>query len=211
MNLKIHQLHGAKSDSKYTYTFYHYSDEYQEQQFYALEEQVHNVTVQTAITRYFINLQMSSTGSKFTAVKFQIDTAATSNTISATTLQPRATVVHAPYLLFPYGNSKPAKPLGQAELLCERENKFETLEFQILPDAVMGLKPALLSGKDSEILGLVQADEVFSPSNTVTDVSDGQTIDPPGYKLHHPGQHEYITCDSELRLAQSALLCNHVD
>jgi hypothetical protein len=71
---------------------------------------------------------MSSTGSKFTSVKFQIDTAATCNTISENmlaTLQPRAAVVHSPYLLFPYGNSKPIEPLGQVELLSERCDKFE--------------------------------------------------------------------------------------
>jgi hypothetical protein len=64
--------------------------------------------------------------------------------------------------------------MGQAELLCDRHNKFETLIFQILPDDVMGNKPALLSGKDSEHLGLitVQADEVYSLSDTVTDISD---------------------------------------
>lgn len=209
----VHQLYGATG--QYTDNPDQYSDEYQEQ-LYALEAQVHNVTAQPDMKRYFVNLQMSSTGSEFTPVKFQIDTAATCNTISDKTLamlQPRTDILHSPYLLFPYGNSKPIHPLGQAELLCERPNKYETLVFQVLPDEVMGDKPALLSGRDSEILGLitVQADEVFSLSDTVTDVTDERFTDLPGYKLHPPGQREDTACESESQLAHSALLCNHVE
>lgn len=52
--------------------------------------------------------------------------------------------------------------IGQEELLCETNNKFDTLTFQVLPDSCIGIKPALLSVRDSERLGLirVQADEI---------------------------------------------------
>ena len=43
-------------------------------------------------------------------------------------------------------------------------NKYYTLTFQVLPDHIMGNKPALLSGKDCEKMGLINihADEVYS-------------------------------------------------
>ena len=67
-------------------------------------------------------------------------------------------------MLFPYGDSKPIKPLGQIDLVCERQNKYYLLTFQILPANVMENKPGLLSGKDCERMGLIKvhADEVHS-------------------------------------------------
>lgn len=75
---------------------------------------------------------------------------------------PDAEVDISPHRLHPYGNSKPLHPIGQEELLCETNNKFDTLTFQVLPDSCIGIKPALLSVRDSERLGLirVQADEI---------------------------------------------------
>ena len=72
----------------------------------------------------------------------------------------------SPYLLHPYGNTRPLRPLGQVELVCHRNNHYDTLTFQILPDDIMANKPALLSGGDSERLGLVRIeyDTVFSLS-----------------------------------------------
>ena len=43
--------------------------------------------------------------------------------------------------------------MGQVELVCEKADKYETLVFQILPDTLMGPKPALLSGSNSEHQG----------------------------------------------------------
>ena len=76
----------------------------------------------------------------------------------------------SPYLLHPYGNTRPLRPLGQVELVCHRNNHYDTLTFQILPDDIMANKPALLSGGDSERLGLVriESDTVFSLSPPVT-------------------------------------------
>ena len=75
----------------------------------------------------------------------------------------------SPFLLHPYGDSAPIRPVGQAEVVCERETKFYTILFQVLPDNVMVGKPALLSGTDSIRLGLVtiEADEIYHLCNHV--------------------------------------------
>ena len=86
---------------------------------------------------------------KFTPVTFQIDTAATCNTLSEDTLlrlMPSMKLRKSPYLLHPYGDSQPLKPLAQIDLLCERNKRSQSLTFQILPTDVMMNKPALLSG-----------------------------------------------------------------
>ena len=118
----------------------------------------------------------------------QIDTAATCNTISDSTLNtllPRAKIKQSAYLLYPYGNSKPLHPIGQVELLCKRNNSFEFLRFQVLPASVMQHKPALLSGADSERLGLItiKSDEIFSLCKAVKPTKRNLPDDLPGYKL----------------------------
>ena len=98
-------------------------------------------------------------GSTFTQVKFQVDSTATQNAMSRSTLHslvPDAELKRSPYRLYPYGNPKPLEPEGQVDLVCERENKYETLTFQVLPDSSIGCKPALLLGSDSERLGLIK-------------------------------------------------------
>ena len=139
---------------------------------YSLEAQVHCVVASRQAKRYFTNLALSTTGSAFTQVMFQIDTAATCNTMSLSTLRsflPDADLKRSPYRLYPYGNSKPLEPEGQVDLVCERQDGYVTLTFQILPDSSIGSKPELLSGSDSERLGLitVHADEIHSLSSEV--------------------------------------------
>ena len=94
-------------------------------------------------------------------------TAATCNIKSEQTVKQLFLTLHltkSPFLLFPYGDSKPIKPLGQVDLFCERQNIYYLLTFQIVPVDVMENKPALLSGKDCERMCLVKvlADEVHS-------------------------------------------------
>lgn len=156
-----------------------YSDDYVEDDatydfnMYALDTQlVYSAMTRNPSKRYIVQLFMSSTGTNFTPVKLQIDTAATCNTLAEgmlRRLKPYPKLRHSPHLLYPYGNSKPLKPLGQVDLVCDYHNRYETLQFQVLPDSVMGSKPALLSGRDSEHLGLVTicADEICSLSSTV--------------------------------------------
>ena len=139
---------------------------------YSLEAEVHSVAASSQAKRYFTTLAPSTTGSAFTQVKFQIDTAATCNTRSFSMLQsflPGADLKRSSYRLYPYGNSKPLEPEGQVDLVCKLQDKYETLTFQILPDSSIGSKPALLSGSDSEKLGLVtvHADEIHSLSSEV--------------------------------------------
>jgi len=167
---------------------------------YALDTQsVHSVTSEKHSKRYFVQLPVSSTGASFTHMKFQIDTAATCNTIAQhmlKELQPEPRLTHSPYLLHPYGNSKPLKPLGEVQLLCEQQDRYETLVFQVLPDHVMGSKPALLSGGDSEHLGLVtiKSHEVYSISSKITCVNDpNSSIDTPAYQCTEQNMHECLT------------------
>ena len=119
---------------------------------------------------------MSATGNKFPPVTSQIDTAATCNTLSEDVLlklTPNTKLTKSPYLLHPYGDSPLLKPLGQIDLLCERNNRYEPLTFQILPRHVMMKKPALLSGSDCEALGLIiiKVHKIFSLTPAVKDSS----------------------------------------
>ncbi|CAB4002182.1 Hypothetical predicted protein [Paramuricea clavata] len=181
-------------------------------------EQVHNVNTERPGKRYFANLSMSETGLKFKNVKFQIDTAATCNTISEATLKtflPDTKIQKYCHLPYPYGNSKPLHPIGQVELLCERERKFETLTFQVLPPSVMQNKPGLLSGTDSERLGLItiKADEIFTLSTAVKSKM-GNPGNLPSFKLF-PAQERYSDFTATGPKQQVAaddsnsLTCNH--
>ena len=154
----------------------YYTDDYQEQCYSLETRQIHSIHTTHAKKKYFVTLPMSATGNKFTPVTFQIDTAATCNTLSEDTLlrlMPNMTLRKSPYLLHPYGDSQPLKPLGQIDLLCERNKRYESLTFQILPRDVMMNKPALLSGSDYEALGLItiRAHEIFSLASAVKDSS----------------------------------------
>ena len=103
---------------------------------YSLEAQVHSVADSSQAKRYFTTLSLSATGSAFTQVQFQIDTAATCNTMSINTLC----------------SLLPDAELKRSPTVC---------------------KPALLSGSDSERLGLIKvhADEINSLSSEVEHVS----------------------------------------
>ena len=54
---------------------------------YSLEAQVHSIAASNLAKRYFTTLSLSTSGSTFTQVKFQIDTAETCNTMSLSTLR----------------------------------------------------------------------------------------------------------------------------
>ena len=71
--------------------------------------------------------------------------------------------------------------------MCERENKYETLTFQDLPDSAIGCKPALLSVSDSERPGLIKvhADEIHSLSSEVEKTSAEQEC-LPGFQSSPP-------------------------
>ena len=155
---------------------------------YSLEAQVHSIATIEKAKRYFTNLSLSTAGHTFKQIKFQIDTAATCNTMPSSTLRlffPDAEIKRSPYRLHPYGNSKPLHPIGQVKLLCETHNKFDNLTFQVLPDSCMGIKPALLSGSDSEKLGLisVQTDQIPSLGSSADDSASTKHDDFLGFQF----------------------------
>ena len=89
---------------------------------YSLEAQVQSIRASSQAKRYFTTLSISTSGSTFTQVKFQIDTAAICNTMSLSTLRsllPDAELKGSPYRLYPYGNSKPLEPESHVDLVCE--------------------------------------------------------------------------------------------
>lgn len=159
----------------------YYTDDYQEQCYSLETQQIHSIHTNHAKKKYFVTLPMSATGNKFTSVTFQIDTTATCNTLSEDTLlrlMPNMKLRKSPYLLHPYGNSQPLKPLGQIDLLCERNKRYEPLTFQILTRDVMMNKPALLSGSNCEALGLItiRAHKIFTLTSAVKDSSGKRAL-----------------------------------
>ena len=127
--------------------------------------------------KYFAHLLLSDKGDSFVRAPVQIDSAAGINTMPerlAKSLFPTITMSRSPYQLFPYKKTSPVKPLGQINLLCDRGNRYHDLVFQVLADSDIGEKPALLSGEDSESLGLIKimADEVLSLSPDVVYAAD---------------------------------------
>ena len=144
---------------------------------------------------------------------FQIDTAATCNTMSLSTLRsflPDADLKRSPYRLYPHGNSKPLEPEGQVDLVCELQDGYVTLTFQILQDSSIKSKPALLSGSDSERLGLitVHTDEIHSLSSEVeTTTSEHENL--PGIqcsRLWDVASHHVETIPE----TKITMACNHL-
>jgi hypothetical protein len=168
--------------------------EYSQAPVYSLgvSEAVHQLQSQSKPgSRYFVTLPISATGSNFKKLSFQIDTAATCNTIAEhmlNSLVPPPVVSPSPFVLHPYGDGPQIMPSGQVDLLCERGNTFELLTFQVLPGKVMGSKPALLSGSDSEKLGLITIHSAnvhavsIQPKTSEVKASKSKEVGPPGYQ-----------------------------
>ena len=126
------QRHDPRTNTPSQSRDLHYTDMYvrDEQQYdtsfdhdcgftYSLEAQVRSVAASSQAKQYFTTLALFTTGSAFTQVKFQIDTAATCNTMSDNTLGsflPDADLKRSPYRLYPYGNLIPLEPEGQVDL-----------------------------------------------------------------------------------------------
>ena len=206
-NSDMSERHDPRANTSTQSRDLHYTDMYvtEEQQYgtsydhdwgftFSLEAQLHSIVASSLAKWYFTTRSLSMSGSTFTQVKFQVDSTATQNAMSLSTLHsllPDAELKRSPYHLYPYGNPKPLEPEGQVDLVCERENKYKTLTFQVLPDSSIGCKPALLSGSDSERLGLIKvhADEIHSLSSEVEKTSAEQECFPefqtsPPWDLH---------------------------
>ena len=102
------------------------------------------------------------------------------------------------------------EPDGPVDLVCERQDRYVTHTFQILPDSSIGSKPVLLSGSDSERLGLitVHADEIhFLSSKVETTTAEHENL--PGIqcaRLWDVASHHVETIpETKLTMA-----CNHL-
>lgn len=112
--------------------------------------------------KYFVTLQVSSCGSAYQPVRFQINTSALCNTIAESVVKqafPDSHIFKSVYLLCPYGNTKLIRSMGQIDLNCQWENIRKTLTFHVLSDEVMDSKPNLLSYKDCDKMGLTRLSE----------------------------------------------------
>ena len=98
------------------------------------------------IQKLFVPLTLSKDGSCFEKLNFQVDTAASCNTMtfqmfqkigSLSDLSPSKSLLHT------YSGSI-IKPLGKFTALCESKDKFDTLDFEVISDEDIKDKPALL-------------------------------------------------------------------
>ena len=110
--------------------------------------------------KYFANLHLIH-GEKTKAVKAQIDSASTCNTIPSSVLRklfPNTEIRRTIGKINTYG-SETMHPEGQATLCCERRGRIHTINFLVVN--VSDEEPALLSGRDAQALNYlkVYADE----------------------------------------------------
>ena len=146
-------------------------------------EFVLGVTDSNSPKKLFTSLSLSIRGNKFQRIPFQVDSAATCNTLpydmylklgKASELKPTKST------LFTYCGS-PIKPLGTVTLVCETPVKFECISFEVIDSK--NLKPALLGVTDSLKLGLLSYDKtrVCASSsqklNTVADLDHAKKCD----------------------------------
>ena len=152
---------------------------------YAIEPPTSSKTPARKGKKYFANLALSKDGHSYKDVRIQIDSAASMNTIPEKLIKgafPTIEMKRSPYLLSPYMNTKPLRHLGQVELVCERGGQFHSLLFQVIADKDIGDKSALISGEDSEALGLlrIEADEILCVS---TEFGDAENPETPTFRI----------------------------
>ena len=121
-------------------------------QAYAIHE------MSAAADKYFTWLPVTCHTGKTAKILMQVDSAATCNTLPSSIYDQIARpnrMLPSRAKIVPY-SGKPIRPLGKILLACEGNTHFETLEFQVIDCKDIPNKPALLSGKDSERLGLIK-------------------------------------------------------
>ncbi len=107
----------------------------------------------------------------------QVDSAATCNALPSSIyskISDAAPLKPSHANIFPY-SGKAIHPVGRVSLACEGVTHFETLVFEVIDTKDIPGKPALISGKDSERLGLItfHRDRVFS--STTMDIKPKET------------------------------------
>ena len=112
------------------------------------------------VKKLLVELPLSLDGTNFQKVTFQVDTAASCNTLPLrmfSTIGNLQDLSHSKSVLHSYSGNM-IKPLGRCTLLCESEEKFDTIDFEVIDDVDVVNKPGLLGIKDSVKLGLIQYD-----------------------------------------------------
>ena len=171
-NHQVHQLESDESPDKQQYAEFPYSSFSID-----LEDIVYGVETNYPQTRkgkkYFVDLNVAGLNSDhFTKVQFQIDSAATCNTLPLPTLRQITDPDHPDCGIRPsksnikmYNNAS-THPVGIIDLTCERNGKQNQLQFQIVDGPEFNNKPPLLSGSDCELLNVLKVypDEIHSLS-----------------------------------------------
>lgn len=132
----------------------------------------HHATDSTTDNKFFTWLPVSISPNKTIKVLMQVDSAATCNTLPSSIcrkMSESARLQPSHAKIFPY-SGKAIYPLGKVSLACEGVYHFETLEIQIMDSKDIPGKPALISGRDRERLGLIKFhhNKVFSSTTTPT-------------------------------------------
>ena len=115
--------------------------------------------------KLFTQLALSAYGKNFVELTFQVDSGSTCNTLPYDKLMetcPEANLKPSKSTLVAYSGDR-TKSKGKVQLLCEMNNKFELLDFEIVDSG----KSPLLGAEDSIKLGLLNVDRKhvsFSPA-----------------------------------------------
>jgi hypothetical protein len=138
--------------------------------------------------KYFTWLPILVKPNKTVKVLMQVDSAATCNTLPSEIYKKIAgssPPKQSKSRILPYSGGV-IHPVGKQTFACEGANSFETLEFEIISSNDIPGKPALLSGRDSELLGLIKfhKDRVFASATS--------DVKPPDY-IPQPHTHMVTT------------------
>jgi transposase InsO family protein len=111
--------------------------------------------------KLFTKLALSVTGNTFRKISFQIDTAASCNTMPLDTflLFGKRSDLHPSKSTLVSYSGNIITPVGKVTLLVESPESFDTLDFEVVDMKDVKHKPALLGITDSLKLKLVQVDE----------------------------------------------------
>ena len=154
--------------------------------------------------KYFTWLPVSVSPNRSVKVLMQVDSAATCNTLPSSIyskISDAAPLKPSRAKIFPY-SGKAIHPVGRVSLACEGVTHFETLEFEVIDTKDIPGKPALISGKDSERLGLItfHRDRVFS--STTMDIKPKETHVHMATSRHLNTQQPFPTADLQPGLLQ---------
>ena len=129
---------------------------------------------------HFVLLDLASPDSDLTTqIPFQIDSAASCNTLPSNLLSsiPWAKLAPTKTVIIPYA-SPPIKPIGQITLIASKGNTTCNLTFQVIDTD----QPALLSAEDSKALGVLILNAGFIRKCSTAKPLSSLTPDPGTHK-----------------------------